>query len=385
MQYDAITLDTSIFESNGLHLEKGLLEQLSQFKTGSADFVLSEIIIRELRKHLVVKAKEARDILETATKKAEDSGLLPPDKISEMKQTLDKLEEPEQIAKKRLKKFLDKTGAEIIAVEPYLTMESLIKQYFDAKAPFEEDGKKKNEFPDAMALLSLEAWAQKHDKKLFAVSGDKGWALFGQGSVCIDVGNDLAAALEKFQKYGEQAEASVVALLAKMDEGDAPKLLKELEDFLSSAVSEMDVYAEADSWYSLEENQLDISLETFDFLKDEDEYPVHIVQVLKDKIVAEVPLTLKVKAECEFSLYVWDSIDKENVGMGSAAAETEEEFDASVLITFAGNFKHTEGVHIVKVELTDTPRSIDFGEVSLDHEPDYDEPEPEEPDNEENT
>jgi hypothetical protein len=52
MDYAAITIDTSIFESNGLKLEFGLLKKLSQFKESPAKLVISEIILRELTGHI---------------------------------------------------------------------------------------------------------------------------------------------------------------------------------------------------------------------------------------------------------------------------------------------------------------------------------------------
>ena len=60
MEYDAITLDANIFIRNALNLEGGMLQQLHQFKRGSVQFILSEIIIRELVKHLNTHAHEAK-------------------------------------------------------------------------------------------------------------------------------------------------------------------------------------------------------------------------------------------------------------------------------------------------------------------------------------
>lgn len=52
MKYDAITLDTSIFDRYDLALEAGMLKQMEQFQGGNSQFVLSEIVIREVHRHL---------------------------------------------------------------------------------------------------------------------------------------------------------------------------------------------------------------------------------------------------------------------------------------------------------------------------------------------
>lgn len=46
MDYDAVTIDSNIFIEYGMNLEGGVLAQLFQFREGSAQFVLSEIVIR---------------------------------------------------------------------------------------------------------------------------------------------------------------------------------------------------------------------------------------------------------------------------------------------------------------------------------------------------
>lgn len=67
MKYDAITLDTNIFDENSLSLEGGMLQQLQQFKGGLAHFVLSEIVVREIHRHLTEEAQKAAFALGSAT------------------------------------------------------------------------------------------------------------------------------------------------------------------------------------------------------------------------------------------------------------------------------------------------------------------------------
>jgi len=67
---------------------------------------------------------------------------------------------------------------------------------------------------------------------------------------------------------------------------------------------------------------------------------------------------------------VYDSLDKDYTGMGSADAETEETFEGAVLVTFQGDF-NSDNVEISAVELVDGPDSIDFGYVEPDPGDDY--------------
>ena len=70
MEYDAVTIDTNIFDQKKLNLEGGMLAQFKQFKEGSAQFILSEIVLREVNRHLRVQADAAKVELRSAIRRA---------------------------------------------------------------------------------------------------------------------------------------------------------------------------------------------------------------------------------------------------------------------------------------------------------------------------
>lgn len=82
--------------------------------------------------------------------------------------------------------------------------------YFLHQAPFKETGNKKNEFPDAIALLSLQSWAEENNKKLLAVSSDKDWIDFSIHKDHIDVIDDLAKAMDILNKQTNEALDSII-------------------------------------------------------------------------------------------------------------------------------------------------------------------------------
>ena len=70
--YSALTIDTSIFEKNGLKLNKGLLAQLHQFRDNPINLVLSDIVYLELKSHLNKKEKETKNKIDLALSDASD-------------------------------------------------------------------------------------------------------------------------------------------------------------------------------------------------------------------------------------------------------------------------------------------------------------------------
>lgn len=371
MRYDAITIDTNIFRQNGGHLEGGMLAQLVQFKEGSVQLVISEIVIRELARFLKDEIKNARESIRRASKDALKHGVLPVELVEEMRSVIDIASAPEEAAKKRIQSFAGATAMTIVQANQ-ADMKELVRRYFEPSAPFEASGNKKSEFPDAIALLSLEAWAQSTGKKILAVSNDKGWADFATSSAFIDVETDLAKALEVLQKFTEEAEEFIHLLLKKIDDGEYPDLFKDLTDALSDAVGELDVTAEASSPFHFEADPVAVCFVNFQFEKSENEHDLAIVQIGKDKIVARIRVTIDANAECDFSLSIWDSIDKEYISLGSTSAETSIEFDAAVLVTFSlDESKDLSRVKLLHLEIVEAIDSVEFGDIQIEHDEDH--------------
>jgi len=374
MQYDALTLDSNIFHHNGFYLEGGMLGQLSQFREGSAQFVLSEIVLREVHKYLKIGAKQAKDALGQALKASSKNAILPIAAFEAVKTAHDAALTPEESAETRLETFAAATGVEVVPAHD-ADMKELIKRYFKPLPPFEGSGKKKNEFPDAIALLTLESWAKAKGKKILAISKDEGWAAFAKDSDYIDVEPDLASALQKLQEHAEQAKAHVATLLKLMDAGKQPDLLQQVVDGVADAVGGLEVEPDATSAFHFETEFATMTYRDVSFLQSDGLYDFNIVQTGKDKIVAKVGLSIKAEAQADFSLAVWDSIDKDYVPMGSTSAETEVDFEAAALITFEGDFSAAPPeVDVAELELVDAIKSVDFGSVSPDYSDDrYDE------------
>lgn len=70
--YNAILIDTSIFDGNGLRLETGLLGKLRQFKETKIDLLLPNVIKNEIQSHLEKKIRDSSLSLEKAINHAGD-------------------------------------------------------------------------------------------------------------------------------------------------------------------------------------------------------------------------------------------------------------------------------------------------------------------------
>ncbi|WP_153116829.1 PIN domain-containing protein [Rhodocyclus tenuis] len=374
MKYGAITLDTSIFDQQGLKLDRGLLKTLEQFNGKPIGLVLSEVVLREVHKHLSKKVGETRAQIERAFHQSAEYLPIAPAKLKEARSNIIPSDSDQDISREKIESFVEGTGAQIIKADDYVDISNLIKRYFQSIPPFAESGKKKNEFPDAIALVSLEAFAEKNKFKLLAVSADGDWVDFGKQSEWIDVIGDLAEGIAEFQPQ-EAAFNFCEKLGDKLLRGEATNISSSIDSFLSTAVSEIDAYPDADSAFFWDADFIEIEFIDFELLEDEEGRPrLSPVQFQDEEISIALSVRIRGTASCDFSLSVHDSIDKDSVSMGTATKNVEFDFESELLLSATGDFEgDIDEIDVDSIELLSSPRYIEFGSLEPDWWRDQDE------------
>lgn len=357
LKYEALLIDTSIFDGNGLRLEKGLLGKLTQFKRSPVVFLLPDVIFGEVETHLEQKIKASRSALEKSINEAGDHLFFDGSTLNEAKALLLESKEIEGLAETRLNNFIENTGAVVLECGNHLSVSSLLKKYFSNEAPFSESGKKKNEFPDAIVLMAVDEWARNNNKLVLAIAKDDDWRKYCESSENIDCIGELSDGLAMFNKAN-----APYAFLSKLEsalddetaqpflDGVAAKLKSELDEFTPDQDAESYLYWEpegSNGWFKsfyLTSNELRI-------IESDEEY-----------IVLECKAAITVVAEGEFSLSVHDSIDRDYVHIDSVTATAEEEFESEILITIMGDLEGPiEELSIEQVEIVSPIKRIHFG------------------------
>lgn len=367
MDYGAISVDTSIFDEKGLKLESGILKTLEQFNGKPSHLVLSEIVVREVHAHLKKKAKDARASVVKAVRESKAHLSVVDESVKIASDALVPEIDDGEVANKRLEDFVKNTGAEIIPATGRVELDEIIKKYFQAEPPFEESGKKKSEFPDAIALMSIESWAKENKTKVLAVARDGDWKRFAEESDYIDVVEDLAEAISKFQPHSSAID--FCTNIAKLLPTEKPEgIYESIQQYLSEQVAEIELYPEASSQFFYEPDYVEVVLDSFDFVCDESGSAVlQPVQGQNNTLIVEAKIVVSAEASTSFSLTVHDSIDKDYVSIGSSSASTEMEFEAEVLLTFEGDFDEgIDYVELVEFELLSSPSDVDFGDIEPD-------------------
>lgn len=368
--FGAITLDTSIIYAQGLRLESGLLKQLSQFRYSAIDLIVSEVVKEEVISHLVKNAKDAEESLEASLKRMKRTWLTDQACITNIKKLAFGSRTAERLSRERFKQFSEAIGLEIVEAQDYVKVDDLLRRYFSPEPPFADTGKKKNEFPDAIALLSLAAWAQEHEAKVIVLTTDEDWNKFCRSSKRLVATKDLTAVLELFQS--QRAEGICNYLSQRYKKGHLKHVKKDITDSLTSQLNDSGIDIEASSSFYYEQDDAVVNVNEFEFQSLHKSNPTIFRPVNFDdeELVVASKLVVSTTIECSFSFYVYDSIDKDEVPIGGTNVVFEKELDVDVLIHFIGDWSDADvdvEVDDVEVDIQNIPY-INIDEISPDYE-----------------
>lgn len=370
--YSALTIDTSIFKQNGLKLNKGLLAQLHKFKDNPINLILSDIVYRELKSHLDRKEKETKSKIESVLNDASDYLNCCIDDMEKIKSLIKLNYEAESISKLILEEFIRKCGIELVKGEEYCEMKSLIDMYFQNLAPFKESGNKKNEFPDAIALLSLHTWAQKNNKNLLAVSADNDWKNFAQGKGNIEVIDDLAKAMDILNRQTKALDSFIHEIELDLLQSQNSRIFESIYSAVEDSINISEINAVSAFKYDIYDEQL--SLQDIEILTEKDgkRLKVYIIDYDSDKITISITCEVMCEVEVAFNFSVWDSIDKEDVSLGGTRKIVEISYETDVLVNLYGNFLDgLQNMDIDEIEVTHDSVFVDMGEISPFDDEDY--------------
>jgi hypothetical protein len=370
LKYGAISIDTSIFDRYGLRLTSHPLKSLEQFCNKPAGLVISEIVIREVHSHLKRKIEETRQQLSKALKEASRLEL-DQTKIDALNDEL-RDADANELAKSQIGEFATATGLDLIIAEKYVKTSDLIKRYFKSEPPFAESGQKKSEFPDAICLMPLEAYAKENNLKIIAVSADSDWASFAEKSEWIDVESDLSKALAQFHPQ-KSAYDFCLNLLEHLDGSNFDAFRDELTVYIEDKVASMDVDVNAESALHWELSEIEVNLDSYQLVGTGSDSDIRPIQIHSSGMTFAAKIIVNCRASAEFSLSAYDSVDKDHVYLGGCSDSTEFDFEAEIFVTVSGDLDESPAeIEIENVDINFPQVRVDFGYIEPDwHDEDY--------------
>jgi hypothetical protein len=362
----AISLDTCIFSAAGYRLEAGLFKPLEQFKNSDMSLVFSEVTIREVIRHMSQQADDAKTALIAALRQVGKSWLVAPDEQSKILDNIVGSRLGKEVAKQRVLDFAARCKFELVRAKCNLDVEVLLKTYFQTKAPFENSGDKKAEFPDAIALLSLEGWSRENKTCVLFVTKDKGCQRFCQDSdslFAIDELDDALALIQERQENLIREPLSQVQLA--LTQANESEILNDIRQGIEDKIWDINWIASGESAYQYDAEIQEVSVQDIYFPPAADIQAMRVIEFSKGMLMIQMPLTIEVEAKCDFSFSVKDGIDRDMVGIGDSYVTKRTWIEIEALLNF--QIDGDTLPILVDVGLVNGLQEIDFGHIQPDY------------------
>ncbi len=203
-----VFIDTSEFERLSFAFNSGLLKILLEHK--QINFVLAEVVVSEVRRHLREAAVESERSHRSFYDKARVLRNLGGNAFSAL---FERFDDAAVVAvfESALDDFLRDASVTIVAIAT-VDLHDVFLRYCSSKPPF-ETGRKKSEFPDAFALDSVRRWAVNNATTLYVISRDHGMreycAEFAELSYVESVEQFLDMAVRQDEDAAERIKAII--------------------------------------------------------------------------------------------------------------------------------------------------------------------------------
>jgi len=374
----ALTVDTSTFDEKRLQLQSAALQALARLNGRGFLFVLTSTVRSEVVRHLEEAASQSfRSAKKGIGQAIHAFGTKHPTR-DELLNQITGGRTPTQFARERFDQYMNDSGCELLDDEGLVDTRTLFRDYFAGEPPFGA-GKKKSEFPDALALNALERTAIDREIGILVVSKDGDWKEFCRHSDHLYYIADLERALALVADAPPVLRKSVLAWLEDDARGGAD---------LQSAVAVRleDAEITADGYPSFGQCQLYVWAAELNRIAWPGEDEIDIIEFERQaaenrlRLVLSLPLYLVANIPVEVSFSLWDGIDKEFLSMGGRTIELDDEIDAQATITLDICDPGTadEEIVFVDVEIDASDYEIDLGEIDVfeSEDPDSNEDEP---------
>lgn len=325
--YRALVVDTNTIKGSSFKFNEGKLSTLEQFAEGEFNFLMPEIIKREVFKHYKHHILSSRDEAINKLRTIANYRIASID--VQLLNSLEKLN-IDALVNLHIDEFIAATNAIELSVMEYGDLVEIVNDYFNAKPPFARSGDKKAEFPDAICLQLVNKWSQKNGVNVLAVSKDKDWLSYTENKDNIDLVEELEDALEIFVMQNTSLLEKIEFIKTLFTDKSKLELNQIIKNSIECNIENefFEVRADADMGVELD----------FDSIKylDHQIGSFKIVEMnLKNReIVVNYLLDIQVEIEATADFYHWDREDGIGYSLSTESRFLDETISGDLTLKF---------------------------------------------------
>lgn len=329
---DLVFVDTSVFIAENFFTPGNRINTLRQLAIDKKiTLVLSEITIKEVRKHVKSSVRESWRNFDKSCKALRNR----PELDAWRKSTNEKIEE--QLALGLFDEFLSSTGAKILDYSYCSDVEQVFTEYFEQQKPFAE-GRKKDEFPDAFVLVSLERFATEKNEIIIVLSED------------LDIKGYVSKKLKQvdYRQYISSKVAEGLALeeLGRLLEDEKlsleQKIQKEVDDYLDDFRLYLTCLNLTDvSFHTVKNVEVEINPKEYD-----------VILVTERYIEVEIQPVVSFHVDVDYVNYEYAVYDRED-GAWYGTEDDTYEVDGSTVVNATLRYYYGEKILGAYLDMTD--------------------------------
>ncbi len=364
------SIDTDVIQSHAYKFSAGALRALPLQRPAWLTIQQTEIIEREVHAHRMEPVSKVTKELNVAIAKLQRLSGLNFNPVSEQIKAFDSESVASHNFSREFKAFVESLGGGVLPIAGPDLARQMFDRYFQEAAPFE--ARKKSEFPDAAALLTLENHAKAIQKQGILISRDSGWADFAKHSdwlCCVKSLDEFAALFKSNTSLATGVTAKVSAELANTTSSLSTLVQAAVEYHVAGA------YWNADDAWTGFCHRVEAEVDYAHYLGhslDLTGIGTWLVEHDPSICIIEVRATVQVSVDVNVEFFMYDTIDREEINFGSQVISRDHEMDVDVFITLRGDLEHaTVDLLAPSIELAGGEYDLEVGEV----EPDFDEEE----------
>ncbi|MBV7413626.1 PIN domain-containing protein [Aeromonas sp. sif2433] len=350
LQSRLVFIDTSAFESKNFQFDSHKLEQLCGYlKERKLHLLTTEITIKEVRKHIRAKSKDAASAVKKIRKEAMFLRNTPHlDCYGIFKDV--KEDDIYDVVSSAFDRFLKLSKAEIVPIG-IVDSSIIFDNYFNEKPPFSGINKK-NEFPDAFVLEAVRKVSEERRHDLYVISCDGDMKAYSEQYDGINHLSTVDELLDLVIRNEEELKEPVRF---------ADKVFKHLEPMIIQQIrtelSRMDFNPENEYYPDVDIKSL--TIESVDMGEK------NIVEVSSQSATYEVKVEFKLSVEYLIANYddsPWDPEDKEYIFIirDQLCVVHEEEKYARITLDYYDAI-------VARAEIEEIEFSEDFSSLDIDN------------------
>jgi hypothetical protein len=316
-----IFIDTQAFRQQHFKFDNRVLSRLRELGgAGLINIIISDVVRHEVSSQISKKVSEAISLKD---KLLNELSFLENDIPKQLAESLKSstIEDLKNIGDMRWKDYIKNANITVLNSND-ICNEELLSLYFEGTFPFSA-GKKKNEFPDAISLLSLKAWTKKRNnkkKKVYIISNDSDLKGFCDDDKYISI-DELAEFLDIYNRIEERLTATVNGYISNEIEWIIEKIK---ESFLECEF-------ECSGNWEIEVD--DVEIESVDIAD------INIIKVEDKRAIVSLKTTIEFSANFsgpDYDNSVWDGEDKVYIFLETFSEDMhfDEIFDVSMIVDF---------------------------------------------------